>query len=111
VDALASPDWKDAMVAIMGAAVALAGLLLVFSGFLFSQAASFPAETSDTTIGKYKGAAEIGLLPFAASLLLAVLALGYWVFPTHCFAVIVAVLFALLCLATILYGFWASRRL
>jgi len=63
---------KDLAVAIIGAAVSLAGLLLVFCGFLFSQAESFPPETTDDkTIGRYKWAAKVGLVPVLACLLVA----------------------------------------
>lgn len=49
---------KDLVIAILGGSVALAGLLLVFSGFLFAQAESFPPEhTDDATINRYKSAA------------------------------------------------------
>jgi hypothetical protein len=103
---------KDAMVAVIGASVALAGLLLIFSGFLFSQAAGMdPSITPDKTIRAFKEAARGGLYPFAASLILAVLAVGYWLFPNHCFSIAVVVLFAILSLATVAYGFWATSRL
>jgi len=69
---------KDLAVAVLGAAVALAGLLLVFVGFLFSQADGFPpATTDDATIRNYKRAGRIGLIPFVGCLALAWLA-GLW---------------------------------
>jgi hypothetical protein len=57
-------EHKDVIVSILGAAVGLAGLLLVFSGFLFSQAASFPPDTSDKIINKYRNVARVAIYPF-----------------------------------------------
>ena len=69
---------KDLVVAVLDAAVALAGLLLVFCGFLYSQADAFPAATTDdSTINKYKNAAKFGIAPFGGCLLLAWIA-GAW---------------------------------
>ncbi len=52
---------KDIVTTILGASVGLAGLLLVFSGFLFAQAEAFPRATTDNaTINKFKKA---GLAP------------------------------------------------
>jgi hypothetical protein len=36
---------KDVIIAVLGASVAISGLLLVFCGFLFAQASSFPPST------------------------------------------------------------------
>jgi hypothetical protein len=68
---------KDLVVAILGAAVALAGLLLVFCGFLYSQADSFPSTTDDTLLDKYRNAAKLGVVPFLGCLAIAALA-GAW---------------------------------
>lgn len=51
--------------------MSLAGLLLVFCGFLFSQADSFPSTTDDAVIGRYKLAARIGVIPILACLAVA----------------------------------------
>jgi ABC-type transport system involved in cytochrome bd biosynthesis fused ATPase/permease subunit len=60
---------KDVIVAVVGASVALAGLLLVFSGFLFSQAAAFPpATTDDAIINRFRNVGRCGLIPFAGAL-------------------------------------------
>jgi hypothetical protein len=72
---------KDVMIAILGASIALAGLLLVFSGFLFAQAASFPPTTSDEIINKYRNAGRWGLLPFLLSLAVAMVAYVWLIFP------------------------------
>jgi len=55
---------KDVMLGILGASGAFAGLLLVFSGFIFAQAASFPSTTPNSVIGKYTRAAKIAIVPF-----------------------------------------------
>ena len=69
---------KDLAIAILGGSVSLAGLLLVFSGFLFSQAESFPPEhTDDKTIKKYKNAARFGVVPFVGCLMVTWIA-AWW---------------------------------
>lgn len=69
---------KDLAIAILGGSVSLAGLLLIFSGFLFSQAESFPPEhTDDNTIRRYKNAAKAGVLPFLGCLIVTWIA-GAW---------------------------------
>lgn len=49
---------KDTALAIMGAAVGLAGLLLVFSGFLLARAAQYESKRGDV----YRVFAKFGLL-------------------------------------------------
>ncbi len=57
------------MISLMGAAVGLAGLLLVVSGLVFAQANSFPsATTDDETLEKLERAAKLGLIPFVLAL-------------------------------------------
>jgi hypothetical protein len=66
---------KDIAVAILGASVGMAGLLLIFAGFLFGQAASFPPETTDDAIiNRYRNAGRFGVWPFLLSLLNAAIA-------------------------------------
>ena len=74
---------KDVVVAVLGASVALAGLLLVFCGFVFSRAASFPPGTDDAIIQKWKRAALFGLWPFLLSIADSILAAAWfvWQFP------------------------------
>lgn len=104
-------DAKDLMVAIIGAGVALGGLLLIFSGFLFAQAAIMPESTSDATLDSYKNFARLGLVPFAASLAVAGLAAGYFISGSATLADITLVIFLILVGATILYGIAATRFL
>jgi len=67
---------RDIALAILGASVGMAGLLLVFAGFLFAQAASFPKKTTDDiVIDKYRRAGQFGVWPFLLSIFNASLAL------------------------------------
>ena len=75
-------DPKDVMVTIVGASVAIAGLLLVFSGFLFAQAASFPSNTSDALIEKFRRGAQLGMIPFVGALADAGMAFGWMLNPS-----------------------------
>jgi hypothetical protein len=78
------PEYaKDVIIAILGASVGLAGLLLVFSGFVFAQADSFPkATTDDSIINKYRNVGRLGLLPFLLSLVLAALTVVWFLHPS-----------------------------
>src|SRR6266852_1619930 len=75
----ATPDQKDIVIAIFGAAVGLAGILLVFVGFIYSH-----AETIDTarTRERYKLVAKSGIVPFLVSLLCAFLCLKWMLGPS-----------------------------
>lgn len=47
------PEYsKDTIIAVLGASVGLAGLLLVVAGYVFSQINSFPSENTDDTVIK-----------------------------------------------------------
>jgi len=74
-------ESKELIVGILGGSVALAGLLLVFCGFLFAQAASFPPEISDDITDKFKGAGRFGIIPFVLSLILAGMSAMWLLFP------------------------------
>ncbi len=60
--------------AVFGGSLSLAGILLIFVGFLYSQAQSFPSGTAETITNRYKLVAKVGVLPFAIALLDAALA-------------------------------------
>jgi|SRR5689334_12187184 hypothetical protein len=95
---------KDVMIAILGSAIALAGLLLIFSGFLFAQADSFPSQTSDETIDRYRNAGRWGLAPFLLALGVAGTAYLWMIWPcTDTYWIAVAG-FGILILASGLYG-------
>jgi hypothetical protein len=103
-------DPKDVVLAILGASGALAGLLLVFSGFIFSQASSFPATTDDTIIARYTKAARLGIYPFLGFLGTTLLCVAWLLHPDgRVFAFCVA-LFVLLVIGTGVYGLLAAYR-
>jgi len=56
---------KDTIVAILGAGVGLAGVLLVFVGFIYSHSETFQVPEVKK---KYQKVARFGLIPFIVSL-------------------------------------------
>jgi len=66
---------KDLVLGILGASGTLAGLLLVFGGFLFGQAASFPASIPDAVTAKYTKAGRFAVWPFLGFLLSTILSI------------------------------------
>ena len=102
------------MVAVSGGGIALGGLLLVFVGFLFGQAASLEGLSNPgpkATRDRFRRAARWGLLPFGASLSVAMLSLAYWLLPCDGFAKAVLFLFWACTLGSLLYGVLASFSL
>jgi|SRR5580704_6292864 hypothetical protein len=100
------PEYaKDVMLGILGASVGLAGLLLVFSGYVFAQAAAFPpATTDDKIINRFRNAGRFGLWPFLLALTDSVISMIWLVHPgCHIYIVSVAVFFLLL-VGTAAYG-------
>ena len=67
-------EAKDIVTAIFGAAVGLAGILLVFVGFVYSHAEAQPL-LGDRQ--KFKRVAKVGLLPFLNCLICAALCLNW----------------------------------
>ena len=59
------PD-KDTILAVLSSGIALAGLLLIFAGFLFTKAASFESRRGD----KFRLFAKFTLVPVLAALTL-----------------------------------------
>ena len=105
------PEPKDVIIGILGASGALAGLLLIFGGFVFSQAASFPAETTDNKIiRRYTTAAKLVVWPFLGLLLDTILAVIWLLRPSVCMFWICVSLFLLLVVGTGVYGAVASFR-
>ncbi|GGG66032.1 hypothetical protein [Edaphobacter dinghuensis] len=101
------PEYaKDVMLALLGASVGLAGLLLVVAGFVFAQAGSFPPETTDDeTIERYELAGKIGLVPFGLSLAEAGLCLIWLLQPSPSVYTTAVTWFFVLLVLTALYGF------
>jgi cell division protein FtsW (lipid II flippase) len=104
------PDSKDLIVTILGASVGLGGLLLVFSGFIFVQASSFPSTTDNRIIKKYTKAARWGIYPFLGFLVVTVLSVVWLLHPWKCLYVICVSLFLILVAGTGVYGAVVSHR-
>ena len=100
------PDYaKDVIIAILGASVALAGLLLVFSGFVFGQADSFPRATTDNAIiNKYRNVGRFGLAPFLLSLALSGIAVVWLLYPSRDLYFASVIGFMVLLLGSGVYG-------
>ncbi len=109
-----APDLKDAMVAVLGGGIALGGLLLIFVGFLFGQAAVLQSAANPApveTTRKYRKAAVWGLVPFATAVLVAVAATMYWFYPCDGLARVVLIAFIACSLGSIGYGVRAALML
>jgi hypothetical protein len=103
---------KDTMIAVLGGSVALAGLLLVFAGLLFTQAAAFPKDTTDDdVIERFRRAGRFAFWPFLLSLLIAGLCLAWLLCPNDVGFRIAWISFAVLLSITAIYGFWVTWRL
>lgn len=95
---------RDLILAILGGSVSLAGLLLVFAGFLFSQAASLPPETDDKIIDGFRWAGKIAAGPFVLCLVVAGFTLRYLLVPTALTLWLSWAGFGLLLAVTAVYG-------
>ena len=99
------PEYaKDVCIALIGADIALAGLLLVVSGFALAQANSFPSSTDDAILGKYEKAAKLGLIPFFLALFDAGLCLAWLLHSSGGMYIASVSIFFLLLVLTGLYG-------
>jgi hypothetical protein len=97
-------EQKDVVIGILGASGALAGLILVFGGFIFSQAASFPANTDDQLIGKYTRAGRLAIYPFWGFLITTLLSVVWLLHQSSSAYVVCVALFLALVLGTGVYG-------
>jgi hypothetical protein len=104
------PEPKDVIIGILGACGALAGLLLVFGGFVFAQAASFPEDTPDAVINKYRKAGRMSLWPFSGSLLITLLAVAWLICPSMYVYDACIGLFVVLVIGIAFYGVLVSYR-
>jgi hypothetical protein len=96
---------KDIDIALLGAAVGLAGLLLVVSGFVLAQANTFPPETTDDVfLRRYEIAAKFGLVPFVLALLEAGLCLLWLISGNGYLFWATVYTFFLLLILTAVYG-------
>lgn len=102
----APPEYaKDVAIALLGAAVAVAGLLLVVAGYVFAAVATFPATTDDAVLARYETAAKYALIPFTMALLEAAASLLWLAQRGDCLYTGIVWGFFLLLIATGLYGF------
>ena len=92
------------VIGILGASGALAGLILVFGGFIFSQAASFPSTTADEIIERYTKAGRWAIYPLWGFLITTLLSTGWMVYPSNCVYVVCVGVFVLLVIGTGVYG-------
>jgi hypothetical protein len=97
-------DAKDVVLGVLGASGTFAGLLLVFSGLIFTQAASLPVETDNATINRVRKAAQLGIYPFWGFLATTLLAFGWLLRPFACLYLTCISLFVLLVVGTGVYG-------
>jgi len=102
---------KDIILALLGGSVSLAGLLLIFSGFLFSQASGFdPDSTPDKIINAYRNTAKLGVIPFFMCLLLAGMSLWWLRWPGDCLFAASFYGFIALLVVTAVYGGYTILR-
>ena len=94
----------------MAASGTIAGLLLIFSGFLFAEAASLPKTTDDKILEKFTRAARFAIIPFCGFLGTTLLATAWMIHPNVCVYWICTILFLALVVMTGIYGAWASYR-
>jgi hypothetical protein len=59
------------MLAILSATATIAGLVLVFSGFLFAVISSLPPETADRHLARFAVPAKLAVIPFVLALITA----------------------------------------
>ena len=104
------PEAKDVVIGILGASGALAGLLLVFGGLIFAQAASFPASTDDKITERYTRAGKLAVLPFWGFLATTLMSVLWLIFPNHCLFLLTVIVFCLLVVGTGIYGTVMSLR-
>jgi hypothetical protein len=97
-------EQKDVVIAVLGSSVAMAGLILVFGGFIFAQAASFPSSTDDVIISKYTRAGRLAIYPFWGFLVTTALSVVWMLYQNQCLYVACVALFLALVVATGVYG-------
>ena len=72
------PEPKDTVAAILGASAALAGLLLIFVGFVYARGEGFSSKRGDA----FKVVAKLGVIPFLIALACAWLSIE-WLTGSH----------------------------
>ena len=74
---------KEIALAALGGAAAIAGLLLVFVGFIIVKVEALPGETSDSVLRKYAIVAKLGMLPLLVLTTVILAAYGWLFYPTN----------------------------
>jgi hypothetical protein len=97
-------EHKDLILGVLGASSAFAGLLLVFSGLTFTQAASFPSETDNVIINRVRSAARFAIYPFWGFLIVTLLSVSWMLHQSQCLYATCLILFIILVLGTGVYG-------
>jgi hypothetical protein len=101
---------KDLVLGILGASGTLAGLLLVFGGYLFAQASSFPSDTDDKVIQKYTSVGRFAVWPFLGFIISTVLSVVWLMHAQICVYWSCIVIFLMSVAVTGIYGAVASYR-
>jgi hypothetical protein len=99
---------KEIALAALGGASGIAGLLLVFVGFVIVKVEALPAETSDEVIDRYELVAKVGIAPLIV-LVAVILASYLWLFyPTSSLLFNVwSIGFVVGMILFVLYSIWA----
>jgi hypothetical protein len=95
---------KDIVLAILGGSVSLSGLLLIFAGFLFGQAAAFPSTTDDAIINRFRNGGRSAIAPFLGSLAVAGVSVLWLLTANACLYWSAVIGFLLVLLGTAIYG-------
>lgn len=74
---------KEIALAALGGAAGIAGLLLVFVGFIIVKVEALPGETSDRVLGKYELTAKLGMVPLLVLTIVILAAYGWLFYPTN----------------------------
>lgn len=102
---------KDIILAVLGGSVSLAGLLLIFSGFLFAHVAGFdPDNTPDKFIDAFRNTARWGVVPFFMCLGLAGCSIWWLRYPSESLVTICWYGFIALLVVTAAYGGYTILR-
>jgi hypothetical protein len=72
---------KEIALAALGGAAGIAGLLLVFVGFIIIKVEALPGETSDRMLRKYDIVARLGMLPLFVLTTVILAAYGWLFYP------------------------------
>jgi hypothetical protein len=95
---------SDIAVAVLGASVGLASVLVVFMGFLLAHVWTFPASVPNAITRKYKLAARWGLAPTAAAIAEALACYGWLLSGQSCLFYVWTVGFVIVAVAFLAYA-------